>query len=131
MVNCRKICINQLLYAKINEGGKKLNENLLNIDIIKEYIAKRKIDWTKHCLNRLNQRNIRISDIKSAIRNGKIIEYYYDDYPYPSCLILGYNMNNRIIHIVCGVSDNIVHMITAYYPDTNEWEEDMKTRRKK
>ena len=51
-----------------------MNENLLNIDIIKEYIAKRKIDWTKHCLNRLNQRNIRISDIKSAIRNGKIIK---------------------------------------------------------
>ena len=107
-----------------------MNEDLLNIDNIKEYIAKRRIDWTKHCLNRLNQRNIQISDIKTAVNNGKIIEYYYDDYPYPSCLILGYSMNNRIIHIVCGLSENIVHMITAYYPDTNKWEEDMKTRRK-
>ena len=74
-----------------------MNEDLLNIEIIKEYIAKRKIDWTKHCLNRLNQRNILISDVKTAINNGKIIEYYYDDYPYPSCLILGYNTNNTII----------------------------------
>ena len=41
-----------------------MNEDLLNIDIIKEYIAKRKIDWTKHCLNRLNQRNIQISTEK-------------------------------------------------------------------
>ena len=107
-----------------------MNNDLLNIDIIKEYMQKRKVDWTKHCLNRLNQRNIQISDIKTAISNGKIIEYYYDDYPYPSCLILGYNMNNRIIHIVCGMSEDIIHIITAYYPDTNKWENDMKTRRK-
>ena len=107
-----------------------MNNDLLNIDIIKEYMQKRKVDWTKHCLNRLNQRNIQISDIKTAISNGKIIEYYYDDYPYPSCLILGYNMNNRIIHIACGMSEDIIHIITAYYPDTNKWENDMKTRRK-
>ena len=108
-----------------------MEKDLLNIDIIKEYISKRKIDWTKHCLNRINQRNIQIFDIKAAINNGKIIEYYYDDYPYPSCLILGYTSNNRVLHIVCGVNDNIVHMITAYYPDTNKWEKDMKTRREK
>lgn len=59
-----------------------MNKDLLNIKIIKEYIAQRKIDWTKHCLNRLNQRDILISDVKTAINNGKIIEYYYDDYPY-------------------------------------------------
>ena len=90
----------------------------------------RKIDWTKHCLNRLNQRDIMISDVKEGIRNGKIIEYYYDDYPYPSCLILGNSIKNKILHIVCGVSADCIHMITAYYPDSEKWEEDMKTRRK-
>ena len=108
-----------------------MNNDLLNIEIIGGYIAKRKIDWTKHCLNRLNQRDILISDVKTAINNGKIIEYYYDDYLYPSCLILGYNINNKTLHIVCGISEKVIHMITAYYPDTNRWEEDMKTRREK
>lgn len=108
-----------------------MSEDLLKIEIIKEYIAKRKIDWTKHCLNRLNQRDILISDVKKAINNGKIIEYYYDDYPYPSCLIYGYNVNNKILHIVCGMSEDTVHMITAYYPNIEKWEEDMKTRREK
>lgn len=108
-----------------------MNKNLLDIENIKEYIDKSKIDWTKHCLNRLNQRDILISDVKTAINNGNIIEHYYDDYPYPSCLIVGYNINNRILHIVCGVREDIVHMVTAYYPDTNRWEEDMKTRRGK
>ena len=108
-----------------------MSEDLLKIEIIKEYIANRKVDWTKHCLNRLNQRNIQISDVKIAINNGKIIEYYYDAYPYPSCLILGYDIDNKIIHIVCGMSEDKVHMITAYYPDANRWEDDMRTRREK
>ena len=106
-----------------------MNKNLLIIESIREYITKRKVDWTKHCLNRLNQRNIQIIDVKTAIITGKIIEFYYDDYPYPSCLILGYDQNNKVIHVVCGMSENIVHMVTAYYPNTNKWESDMKTRR--
>lgn len=108
-----------------------MNENLLSIEIIRKYIEERKINWTRHCLNRINQRGILISDVKNAIKNGKIIEYYYEDYPYPSCLILGYNINNRGIHIVCGIKEEMVYMITAYYPDTEKWEEDMKTRREK
>lgn len=103
-------------------------ENILNIETIRRYVRARKIEWTKHCLNRLNQRDILIVDVKTAISNGKIIEYYYDDYPYPSCLIFGYNTNNEIIHIVCGISDDEVHMITAYYPDEEKWEDNMKKR---
>ena len=103
----------------------------ITIEIIREYINDRKVDWTKHCLNRLNQRNILISDVKLAINNGKVIEKYYDDYPYPSCLIVGYNSNNEIIHIVCGISNEKVHIITAYLPDKDIWEDDMETRRKK
>ena len=109
---------------------KNLEQNLLDIKVIREYVLTRKIDWTKHCLNRLQQRDILVPDVKLAISNGEIIEYYYDDYPYPSCLILGYGSDNKSIHIVCGVSKNILHMITAYRPNVDKWEEDMKTRRK-
>ena len=119
-----------ILYDKIEKEEIKLDNNLLNIENIKEHMEKRKVNWTKHCLNRLNQRDILISDVKKAINNGQIIEYYYDDYPYPSCLILGYNINNKMLHIVCGINEDTVHMITAYFPDINKWEDDMKTRRK-
>ena len=30
--------------------------------------------------------------------------------------------NNKIIHIVCGISDKEVSMITVYYPDKDKWE---------
>ena len=85
-----------ILYDKIEKEEIKLDNNLLNIENIKEHMEKRKVNWTKHCLNRLNQRDILISDVKKAINNGQIIEYYYDDYPYPSCLIYGINLKNEV-----------------------------------
>lgn len=119
-----------LFYVKIIEiGGIELRENFLKIEVIREYIQNRKVRWTNHCLNRLSQRNIQLLDVKNAITTGQIIEYYYDDYPYPSCLILGYNLNNKILHIVCGINEEFVYMITAYYPDGDKWEKDMKVRR--
>lgn len=107
-----------------------MEDNLLNIQTIREMFENKKIDWTMHCLNRLNQRDILIADVKNAIKNGDIIEYYYDDYPYPSCLILGFSTRNQVLHVVCGMSNDFVHVITAYYPDDDNWKEDMKTRRK-
>ncbi|WP_342774548.1 DUF4258 domain-containing protein [Biomaibacter acetigenes] len=53
-----------------------------------------------------------------------------DDYPFPSCLILGYSNTDKAIHVVCALGQDYVWMITAYYPDNNEWLEDLKTRRR-
>lgn len=106
-----------------------MTKNTLNIEIIKKHILNKEIYWTRHCLNRLNQRNISTRDVKTAIFNGKIVEYYFKDYPYPSCLILGYTLKNVAIHIVCGIGEDLIYMITAYYPDNKEWKKDIKTRR--
>ena len=107
-----------------------MNEEIIKIEEIRDCVINRKINWTKHCLNRMSQRNIKIIDVKKAINDGKIIEYYNQDYPYPSCLIMGKDFNNKILHIVCGIYDNEVYMITAYYPDIDKWENEMENRRK-
>ena len=101
----------------------------LNIDLIKQFIRDRKIRWTNHVMIRLLQRNITQKDVKYALANGEIIEEYESDYPYPSCLVYGINLNNEIIHIVCGSNGEELWVITAYYPDNIEWENDMKTRK--
>ena len=62
---------------------------------------------------------------------GEIIEDYPEDYPNPSCLIFGYNVNGRILHIVAGCDNINIYIITAYYPDTKKFENDLKTRRKR
>ena len=44
---------------------------------------------TQRILMRCQQRNITYEEIKEVIRSREIIEEYPDDYPYPSCLLLG------------------------------------------
>ncbi len=102
---------------------------ILNIDSIKHMVIDGKIRWTNHVIVRLLQRNITQDDIETAIKNGEIIEQYENDYPYPSCLIYGLSLNNKVLHVVCGLNETELWIITAYYPDNVEWENDLKTRR--
>ena len=101
----------------------------LNIDKIKYLVNTGKLRWTNHITVRLLQRNISQEDIEYALSNGEIIENYEDDYPYPSCLVLGVNKSNEYIHIVCGSNGTELWLITAYYPDKLEWKDDLKTRK--
>ena len=89
------------------------------------------IRWTGHILKRLMQRGIFQASVVQAIRSGEIIEQYPNDYPYPSCLLLGTTEAGEALHIVCGIGEGEVWMITAYHPDPDEWEADLKTRRVK
>lgn len=103
---------------------------MMNIDDIKKLINEQKIIWRDHILIRMQQRGIKIKDVIECITSGEIVECYLDDYPYPSCLILGYTNKRTGMHVVCAAGQNKIWMITAYYPDENEWYEDLKTRRK-
>lgn len=103
----------------------------MDINNIKQMVKMGKLRWTNHIMVRILQRNITQEDITNAIINGKIIEEYEDDYPNPSCLIYGINLNNEIIHVVCGLGNTEIWLITAYYPDTMEWKKDLKTRKEK
>lgn len=85
------------------------------------------IRWTGHVLQHLLQRGISQASVVQAILSGEIIEQYPDDYPYPSCLLLG---GTPALHVVCGRGPDEVWMITAYRPDPAEWEDDLKTRKK-
>ena len=89
------------------------------------------IRWTGHILKRLMQRGIFQASVVQAIRSGEIIEQYPNDYPYPSCLLLGTTAAGEALHIVCGIGEGEVWLITAYHPDPDEWESDLKTRRVK
>lgn len=102
----------------------------ININNIKQMVKEGKIRWTNHVIVRF-QRNILEEDVENAILNGEIIEEYENDYPYPSCLVYGIDLKNKILHVVCGLSEAELWIITAYYPDSIKWEDDKKTRREK
>ena len=104
---------------------------ILSIETIKSLVKMGKLRWTNHIMIRLLQRNISQSDIENTLLNGEIIEEYEDDYPYPSCLVFGRNLDNEVIHVVCGSNGEELWIITAYYPNELEWERDLKTRKEK
>lgn len=102
---------------------------MLKIEDLQNICILQNIEITLHAAKRLEQRGISISDIISCIKNGEIIEQYPDDYPFPSCLILGINLNKSMLHVVVGTDHETLWIITAYFPSPEKWESDLKTRK--
>ena len=103
----------------------------MDLELCRRLCLESIIIWTQHCLERMQERDISRADVKNGIQTGEVIENYPDDYPNPSCLVFGYTVNGRILHIVVGCDMINIYIITAYYPDTSKFENDLKTRKKR
>ena len=101
----------------------------IKIEYIQKLCKNKALRWTNHIIIRMLKRKISIPDVENALVSGEIIEQYPNDYPYPSCLILGFTTNNNYIHVVCGINETELHLITAYYPNPDEWSENFKIRK--
>lgn len=98
---------------------------------LKHYIEAGAIKWSVHCLERMQERDISRNDVKNCILCGEIIEDYPDDFPHPSCMIFGMTVEEKVIHVVAGCDGESLYVITAYYPNTEKFEADLKTRRRR
>lgn len=102
----------------------------LTLENLRTLSASDQIFMTAHAQARLYERGIRLRDIRHAIQNGRIIEYRPDDYRCPSCLVLGVNQSGRWLHVVCGIHEQALWIITAYWPDLEHWDPTYTTRKK-
>lgn len=93
-------------------------------------VKEERINWKKHALVRMFERNISRQEVKYAILNGEVIENYSKDYPFPSVLI-AYVSNNmhRPLHIVVLYDNGLCYIITAYEPDAKRFGDSLKERR--
>lgn len=103
----------------------------LCIDELRKICTIDNIEITLHAAKRLEQRGILLKDIIECIKSGEIIEQYPDDYPFPSCLILGMSFEQKQLHVVVGSNMVTLWIVTAYFPDLQKWESDLKTRKEK
>ncbi len=98
---------------------------------IQRCVRERKIHWTFHVNMRLKGRFITRQKILESISAFEIIETYPEDKYLPSYLIYSQHQG-AVFHVLFAVDvagDN-VRIVTTYYPDAEEWEEDFKTRRR-
>lgn len=99
------------------------------IEAIRNLSAAGSLRWTQHCTTRLFQRGISSDDVRNVLRQGSIIEEYPDDYPYPSCLLLGFSATTTPLHVVCGVAEQELWIVTAYRPDPAQWADGFASRK--
>lgn len=101
----------------------------MTIEEIQAYCKDGRVQWTVHVMQRLIKRNIARKSIKEVLQNGTIIEQYPNDYPYPSCLVSGITPTGEILHVVCGIGENRLWIITAYHPDASIWTDSFSKRK--
>ena len=77
-------------------------------------IGSARILYRVHAVKQMFDRKISEYDVAEIVTNGKVIEEYPDDSPYPSYLVLGEG-NGRSLHVVMAYNnvDNEVIVITA------------------
>lgn len=78
---------------------------------------------------RLGQRFISRNTIVGA-QDYEVVEAYPDDKYLPSYLLLG-RRGDIAFHVLfaADVEGQNVRIVTAYHPSSEEWEDDLKTRR--
>lgn len=100
------------------------------VGFIRECLREGHILWTYHVNMRLGERFIARETIVAASASYEIVEEYPEDKYFPSYLLLG-QQESVGFHVLLGVDvpGHNVRVVTAYYPDLEEWEADLKTRR--
>lgn len=88
-----------------------------------------RIEWRKHVLARMMERGISRSAVVHVLRSGDIIESYPRDQPVPSALL--HVDGPPALHVVVAVDSTspTCFVVTAYRPDTDHFEPDLRTRR--
>jgi len=86
---------------------------------------------TWHALNKEREISITAQDVEEALKRGFVlVEDYPDDPRGHSCLVLTWLENGRPLHIVCGLHEDTLIIITVYIPSEEEWEPSFRTRRR-
>jgi hypothetical protein len=86
--------------------------------------------WTYHVNLRLAGRFISRETILGAVETYELVEAYPEDKYLPSYLVLGRAAAERFhVLFAAEIEGENVRVVTAYRPDPEEWEEDLKTRR--
>ena len=96
---------------------------------MKQFCRDGKIRWSSHAASRMMERLIFRQEVLDTILSGEVIEDYPDDFPLPSCLVLGHK-EGKPLHVVVALSDSEIVIISVYRPDERRFESDLKTRRK-
>ena len=108
-----------------------MNRDSTTINSVRKSALKR-IIYLPHAVRQMSRpdRMISASDVRKAVEQGELVEDYPEDVRGHSCLILGHGVDGTSIHVVCSPKTEFLAIITAYIPSSQEWEPDLKERKR-
>jgi hypothetical protein len=109
--------------------GRRLPDN--PVEFIQRCLRERKLHWTYHVNMRLAGRYISRAEVLAAVETYSIVEAYPDDKYLPSYLLLASTGNPFHALFAADVEGDNIRIVTAYRPNLDEWEPDLRTRRPK
>ena len=96
---------------------------------IRRKIRAGQVEFSQHATDQSIIRGISMQDFRDAMERSEVIEDYPQDKYGPSCLILGFTLSQRPLHIHCSYPMRpIIKIITLYEPEPSRWIE-FKVRR--
>ena len=99
------------------------------LDAIRRKIRAGQVEFSQHATDQSIIRRISLQDFRDAMERSEVIEDYPHDKYGPSCLILGFTLSQRPLHIHCSYPIRpIIKIITLYEPEPSRWI-DFKVRR--
>jgi hypothetical protein len=108
--------------------GQRLPKDAL--EFIRRCVRERKVHWTYYVNIRLAGRYISRDEVFEATENYELIESYPDDKHLPSYLVWA-KSHRGAFHVLFAVDVNgdNVRIVTAYRPNPDEWESDLRSRK--
>ena len=89
---------------------------------LRSKIANGRFEFSQHAVDQSIIRHISVQEIREAFADSQILEDYPDDKYGPSCLVLGFTLADRPLHILCSYpSRPLVKIVTLYEPDPEQW----------
>lgn len=98
----------------------------MDLKQIQNKVNNNEYDLSEHAHTERQAEQISIKEIEKAILSGEIIENYPKDFRGYSVLI-GAELLNRSLHVVCGAKGGRILIVTVYEPKPPKWI-DYKTR---
>jgi len=97
---------------------------------IQRCVRERKVYWTYHVNMRLAGRYISRDELLEATETYEIIESYPEDKYLPSYLVWATSGGGPFHALFAAdVDGDNVRIVTAYRPNADEWESDLKSRK--
>ena len=102
----------------------------MSLHKIRQLVEANEYRLTRHAWEESRIRQIRLQDIKDAIRIGQIIETHIDDWGFDCYLIAGERYNGDVIHVACKIVEGMLQINTVYHPHSHLWEKDRKRKKR-